>query len=98
MRERLRENSLKVMIGRRNRLPHQSKSSSCREVGQALSPVERLFPQPCVSMRARLAKITAYLDILEILMPSFCIRNCSVDRFIPNRDAAPSGPDTIPFD
>jgi hypothetical protein len=30
---------LKAAIGRRNRLPHHSKSSICRAVGQALSPV-----------------------------------------------------------
>jgi hypothetical protein len=28
-----------LRIGRRNRLPHHGRSSSCREVGQAVSPV-----------------------------------------------------------
>jgi hypothetical protein len=32
-------------IGRRNRLPHHGKPSSYRTVGQAVSPVERLFTQ-----------------------------------------------------
>src|ERR1035438_235800 len=40
---RLRKKSLEALNGRRNRLPHLNKSSSYREVGQALSPVERLF-------------------------------------------------------
>ncbi len=43
---RLRKKSLQATIGRRNRLPHQSMLSSYSKVGQALSPVERLFPQP----------------------------------------------------
>jgi hypothetical protein len=43
---RLLKKSLKPSIGRRNRLPHHSTSSSYRPVGQALSPVERLFQQP----------------------------------------------------
>ena len=45
MLTRLRKKSLQAELGRRNRLPHQSKSSSYSKVGQALSPVERL-PQP----------------------------------------------------
>ena len=32
-------------IGRRNRLPHHDKPSSYTTVGQAVSPVERLFTQ-----------------------------------------------------
>jgi hypothetical protein len=32
-------------IGRRNRPPHHGKPSSYRPVGQAVSPVERLFTQ-----------------------------------------------------
>ena len=43
MLARQRKKSLQAAIGRRNRLPHQSKSSSYGKVGQALSPVERLF-------------------------------------------------------
>ena len=31
-------------------------------------------------------------------MPSFFIRNCRVERFIPNRAAAPLGPPTAQFD
>jgi hypothetical protein len=38
--------SLNRPLGRRNRLPHHSKSGSSSQVGQALSPVERLFQQP----------------------------------------------------
>jgi outer membrane protein TolC len=47
------KNLSNALIGRRNRLPHHSKSSSCSEVGQALSPVELLFQHP-VSLRRRL--------------------------------------------
>ena len=43
MRQSLCEKSLGSAIGRRNRLPHQGKPSSYRTVGQAVSPVERLF-------------------------------------------------------
>src|SRR5277367_68835 len=39
------EKSLGSAIGRRNRLPHHCKPSSYRTVGQAVSPVERLFTQ-----------------------------------------------------
>src|SRR5271167_3634221 len=39
------EKSLRSAIGRRNRLPHHSKSSSYRTVGHAVSPVERRFTQ-----------------------------------------------------
>jgi len=46
MRHRLRKNSAKAPNGRRNRLPHHGRSSSCSEVGQAVSPVGSLFPQP----------------------------------------------------
>jgi hypothetical protein len=46
MLTRLRKNSAKVPNGRRNRLPHHGRSSSCSEVGQAVSPVGSLFPQP----------------------------------------------------
>ena len=39
------EKSMGSAIGRRNRLPHHCKPSSYRTVGQAVSPVERLFTQ-----------------------------------------------------
>jgi hypothetical protein len=42
-RQSLCEKSLGSVIGRRNRLPNHDKASSYRTVGQAVSPVERLF-------------------------------------------------------
>jgi hypothetical protein len=45
MRQSLCEKSLGSVIGRRNRLPHHDKASSYNMVGQAVSPVERLFTQ-----------------------------------------------------
>ncbi len=47
------QNSAKAPNGRRNRLPHHGRSSICSEMGQAVSPVEPPFPQPCISAASR---------------------------------------------
>ena len=60
MRTRVRKESLEASIGGRNRLPHQSKSGSYRAVGQALSPVERIFPSACGPERGY-ALLTVFL-------------------------------------
>jgi hypothetical protein len=56
---------------------------------QAVSPVERLFTPRSGYLEA---------DVRETRIPSFCMRNCRVDLFIPSLAAAPSGPETTPFD
>src|SRR5271163_4682811 len=63
---RLRKKSLEAAIGRRNRLPHRRKSTSCRAVGQALSPVERVFPQP-LSRAVSLVSTSRYAHFLLAL-------------------------------
>ena len=36
-------------------------------------------------------------EVLDTRIPNLCIRNCSVDLFIPSLAAAPSGPETTPL-
>ena len=39
----------------------------------------------------------AYWLLREMRIPSLCIRDCSVERFIPSRAAAPFGPAIVQF-
>jgi hypothetical protein len=98
MSQRLCEKS----FDRRNRLSHLSVAAWFAVVGQAVPPANRRC-QRLLGLSGWLDKPKAHAwgslsDVREIRIPSFCIRNCSVDLFIPSLAAAPSGPETTPFD